>query len=98
VTYRIVLRPQAEVEITKAADWYDAQRQGLGRDFVRLAQQTLSLIAENPLQFRKVHQETRRASVQRFPYGILYRVRDEEVVVVACMHARRDSDRWRDRR
>jgi plasmid stabilization system protein ParE len=98
VTYRIVFRPQAEIEITEAADWYEAQRRGLGQDFLRLVDQTISRIGETPLQFRRIHKETRRAPLQRFPYGILYRVRAEEIVVVACMHARRDPKRWRDRR
>lgn len=98
MTHRIVLRPQAEVEITEAADWYEAQRPGLGREFLHLVNQVIARIAEGPLQFRRVHQEIRRAPLQRFPYGILYRVRDEEILVVACMHARRDPKKWQERR
>jgi plasmid stabilization system protein ParE len=98
VTRRIVFRPQAEAETAEAADWYEEQRTGLGKDFLRSFDQTISSIAQNPFRYRKLHGETRRASMPRFPYGILYRVGDDEIVIVACMHARRDPKRWQSRR
>lgn len=97
LTYRIVFRPQAEAEITEAADWYEAQRQGLGQDFLRKVDQTISTVADNPLRFRTILRETRRAPLQRFPYGILYRIRNEKILIVAYMHVRRDPRRWQTR-
>lgn len=97
MTYRVVVRPQVEDDITEAADWYETQNSGLGREFIRLVREAISVLSARPLQFRRIYQEIRRAPVRRFPYGLLYRVRDQEIVVVACMHARRDSKRWADR-
>jgi len=41
-----------------------------------------------------------RASVDAalLPFGLFYRLIDEQVVVVACMHAKRDPRSWRARR
>jgi len=35
--------------------------------------------------------------VRRFPFGILYRIEPEQIVVVAVMHLRRRPGYWRDR-
>lgn len=42
--------------------------------------------------------DTRQALVRRFPYRVLYRLLGEEIVVVACFHARRDPSNWKLRR
>jgi len=45
--------------------------------------------------------EQRRAgrhfAVHRFPYRIVYRVRDEDIYIVAIAHSSRRPDYWRDR-
>ncbi len=45
-----------------------------------------------------LHRDTRRALIpQRFPYGLFYRIYGDVIVVVACMNAKRDPQRWRRR-
>ena len=36
-------------------------------------------------------------AVRRFPFGILYRVDPDEIVILAVMHLARQPDYWRDR-
>jgi plasmid stabilization system protein ParE len=36
--------------------------------------------------------------VKRFPYGLFYRLLDQQVVVVACFHTSRNPRVWRDRK
>ncbi len=61
-------------------------------------QAALEKVVARPARYPVVHRETRRVLVHRFPYGIFYRVYGERVVVVACMHGRRDPRRWRPQR
>ena len=35
--------------------------------------------------------------MRRFPYGLIYHVRDEMLLIVAVMHLHRHPDVWRDR-
>jgi plasmid stabilization system protein ParE len=35
--------------------------------------------------------------LRRFPYGIYYRLYPDSIVIVACMHGRRDPKRWQSR-
>jgi len=59
---------------------------------------SLGAIAENPRLGTVIRRNTRRALLRRFPYGIYYRIYSEVIVVVACIHGRRDPKRWRSRR
>ena len=40
---------------------------------------------------------TRRYVITRFPYGIVYQIRANEILVVAVMHLKRQPDYWIDR-
>lgn len=94
---RTIFRSQFEVDIAEAASRYEAQRSGLGRDFLRSIDRSISAIEENPFIFRKVHRETRRAPIDRFPYGLIYKVTEDEIVLIACMHSRRHPSNWQGR-
>lgn len=91
------VNPQAEEEAQKAARWYEDESQGLGVAFLELAEQTLTAISENPLQFPLVHRDVRRALLKRFPYGVFFRVRSNGIRILAIMHLSRDTSRWQRR-
>ena len=62
----VVLRDEARAEFDDAFDWYDAQRAGLGAEFVAEVQKTFDRIASNPLPHRTVFADIRRVGVRRF--------------------------------
>ena len=94
---QLLVRPAAAADIEDAYHWYENQRAGLGDEFLELVGQSLSAIQEHPARYAVIHRDTRRAFLRRFPYGVFYRARADAVVVVACMHARRDPRRWQSR-
>ena len=93
----VILRPDAAADVEQAYRWYDAQRGGLGHEFMDAVAASLALIKDQPEAALVVRRRTRRVLVSRFPYGIFYRVYDDQVVVVACMSVRRDPSHWRRR-
>lgn len=94
MTWRLVLRRRAIREVKAAHDWYEAQREGLGKTFVSEFEKVLAVLQEHPLRLPVLHATVRRALTRRFPYAILFRVRDEQVVVLSLMHHARDPRRW----
>lgn len=98
MTPRLVFRPQAEWELLDAQGWYDDQRPGLGQMFAAAVDRALAGIVRNPLAYPRVHGETRRALVPRFPYAIYFHIVGAELVVLAVMHGRRLPRRWQSRR
>ena len=91
----ILIRPAAAADIDEAFLWYERQQTGLGEEFLKAVQSALENVVAHPTRYPVVHRETRRALLHRFPYGIFYRVYSERIVVVACMHGRRDPRRGR---
>lgn len=93
----VVFRPEADLEINEAADWYEARGQGLAPEFFRILDACIESIRRDPLLNPVVYGEARRAVLRRFPYSVIYAVRNEEIIVIACIHGRRDPKSWRDR-
>ena len=97
MSYPIILGSQAVEDMRQAVAWYEDSRPGLGDEFIDEVAATLERISESPLVFRKVHGDTRRAILRRFPYGVYFRLLDEKVLVQAVFHGRRDPRRWQSR-
>jgi len=93
----LIIRPEAELELADAFDWYEERMPGLGSEFLISVDATIHAIARNPLQHAKVHKEIRRALLHRFPYGVFYIVADNRIVVFAFFHAKRNPKRWQKR-
>lgn len=94
---RVIIRAEAEAELTEAYQWYDRQRLGLGVEFLSSVEAALEAIRERPQSFPIVHKPLRRALVKRFPYSLLYIVEEDAISVLAVFHGRRDSREWRRR-
>ena len=69
----------------------------MGKDFIHRFDQSVAALLAHPFRFRKIYKETRRAPLDRFPYGLIYRVQEDVITVVACMHARRHQSYWQSR-
>jgi len=91
VSRRLIVRPLAEQDLLEAQEWYDEQRPGLGGDFRSTIDGLLRRILERPLLYPAVYRNVRRAVVRRFPYLLYFSVSDDTVVVLACLHSKRDS-------
>jgi len=91
----VVFTPAAEMDI--ALDWYEHQVPRVGPRFIAELKATADRLAANPLQFPTVHNGCRRALLRRFPYALFFRVRDNNVDVLACFHMSRDPRLWQAR-
>lgn len=95
---QIRFRTEAASDLESAAAWYGRQREGLGREYLAEVDHALDLICERPDAFPLVAHQVRRSLVHRFPYAVYYRVGDEFIDVIACLHTRRSPSIWRSRR
>lgn len=98
MSLQLVLRPEAQEEITEAAEWYERRAPGLAAEFLRALDVTIASVLRSPLQHPIVHGQKRRALLRRFPYVLIYVATDVEVVVLGCVHTRRNPRRWQRRR
>jgi toxin ParE2 len=86
----------ARDDLRDAIHYYEAQRPGLGAEFRDEIRSSLERIERFPEAWHPLSQHTRRCRTHRFPYGIIYQVREDEILVVAVAHLHRRPDYWKD--
>lgn len=90
------LKP-AQSELDDAVAWYDSQSRGLGIQFLDDIDRVIRRIATYPLSSVEIEQGLRRCLLSRFPYGIIYGIDSETIIVVAVAHSHREPRYWIDR-
>lgn len=100
-SYEVLITPEAHMEMTEAYNWYQRRKRGFGGDFLRALNDRLAAIEREPNSYPVVlthkSREIHRALLKRFPYGIIYFIKDRTVIVIACFHASRDPKQWQRR-
>jgi toxin ParE1/3/4 len=97
VTRLVVFAAAALAETTDALEWYGFRSEELRERFEEELDETVTRIAENPLQFRVIYKGVRRALLHRFPYRLFFRILPDRVQVIACLHTSRSPRHWRRR-
>jgi plasmid stabilization system protein ParE len=87
----------AELEFRDAIDHYNLESSGLGYDFADEVQNTLARILSNPTAWTPLSTRSRRCLTKRFPFGIIYQIKDDTVLISAVMHMHRDPVSWKKR-
>lgn len=88
----------AELELLEAAEYFDRKRPGLGTSFIDAVEACVAGIMEFPQAGARLEKGVRRRVVARFPYGVLYAVKPDQIRVLAVMHAKRRPMYWSDRK
>ena len=96
--YSLIVRPEAEQDIQGAFSWYEYRVSGLGREFLRCVDAAFSKINRSPAIYPAIYKDIRRVLTRRFPFAVFYMMADEKIIVLAVLHARRDSRLWQKRR
>jgi toxin ParE1/3/4 len=86
--------PAAETEFLKEIEYYSNAREGLGHRFQICVMAALGKAAENPSGGAPSYKGTRSRLVKGFPFSVVYRASDEQLLVVAIAHHRRQPAYW----
>jgi toxin ParE1/3/4 len=92
------LRPRAEQELIEGARFYAREANAeLGHAFISQFERSATLLLEHPNLGAVWRGSVRRLPLRRFPYSIVYYVREFEIRVLAIAHQRRKPGFWRGR-
>jgi plasmid stabilization system protein ParE len=93
----VIIRFEAEIDITDAAIWYHRQQPGLGNDFLAAVESAISSAADNPFRYACLRRkpEVRRVLTNRFPYRVLFIRREGAIVVFRVLHGARHDREWK---
>jgi len=101
MSWRVVVRPEAEQDMVEAAQWYESHQPGLGAEFIHEVIQVWNTIAENPFLNSRRHsaKNIRWRYPERFPHRIIYEIIEADMIVVvaAVLHAARHERHWQRR-
>lgn len=94
---KIRFLPPARRELKEAVSYYNAHRTGLGEELRDEVWNTIQRIKTFPDTWHPLSASMRRCQTNRFPYGIIYAVSSEEIVIIAVAHNRQQPEYWRSR-
>ena len=93
----VVFHEAAQAEFDDAIAHYRSILAELGDAFIDEAERATRLIVEMPHAWQPLGRGLRRCRLNRFPYGIVYRVHDGRIKIYAVMHLKRRPGYWRKR-
>jgi toxin ParE1/3/4 len=99
---KIPVRPSAfaQDEIEHYLRQYESAAVGLGDRLWLEIQSITALISDYPEigeQIRRTRRLVRRFPLDRFPFFLIYRLRDDHLEIVALAHTSRKPNYWRSR-
>jgi hypothetical protein len=94
---KFLLLEPARNELAQAIAYYESQRAGLGEEFRLEITQAIQKILDHPTAWAPLSKSTRCCPTSRFPYGIVYNIRGEDILIVAIMHLHRKPGYWKNR-
>lgn len=93
----IQIQPGAFADAVEAATWYEAQRPGLGVEFILQLDAAIESATEFPEGYAVQYREARRVLMRRFPYAVYFVFDNGVVEVFAVLHQHADSSTWQSR-
>ena len=92
---RYEFHPAALQEYHEAALWYGERDPQVAEKFVASVEEAIARIVETPRRWRIIDEDVRRCLTPVFPFGILYTIEDDFLLIVAIMHFSRAPGYWK---
>jgi plasmid stabilization system protein ParE len=94
---RFEFHPEARIEYLEAIAYYEERQAGLGARFTIEIESMIQRIVEAPNRWPEIEDEVRRCLAHPFPYGVLYSIETNHILLLAVMHLSRKPGYWRNR-
>ena len=94
---KVSYHPEAADEYEEAIAYYEDCQTGLGKQLSQEIDAAIKLILVFPTAWTMLEGEIRRILVRRFPFGLLYISRNDEIYILAVMNLNRNPNYWKNR-
>jgi plasmid stabilization system protein ParE len=88
---------EALEDYQEAANWYSQRGSALALRFVNSIEEGIWRASQTPERWTIIEEDIHRCLTHVFPYGILYTIESDYVLIVAVMHCSRKPGYWRHR-
>ena len=93
----IDLLDPANSEFIETIAFYNLQSEGLGYEFAAEVKRAMGRIVQYPEAWAPLSKRTRRCRTNRFPYGLIYQIRNNTILIVAVQNLHKHPDSWKSR-
>ncbi|MBJ6723309.1 type II toxin-antitoxin system RelE/ParE family toxin [Geomesophilobacter sediminis] len=95
--YEVTFHPEAIEDYAEAFEWYAERAEHLAESFEREFDRSFELLVEAPHRWLSPRRRTGRVLLRRFPFAIICRIGDAEIVIMAVAHHGRRHGYWKHR-
>lgn len=92
--YALKLFESAISDVDEIFEWYEGIDVNLSMQFEFYLIEAYELIVQNPNLFQFRYENIRVRFVDKFPYGIHYRVVETEIQILSVFHTSRSPQNW----
>jgi hypothetical protein len=94
---KFYFHPEAEKEFMYSVDYYEEIESGLGYEFAIEAYSAINRAIEFPNAWSIIGDSIRRSLVKRFPFGKLYSIEQNSLLILAVMNLHQEPNYWKER-
>jgi hypothetical protein len=94
---KLFLHPLAVKEMLEAKKFYNSKVNGLGDHLFEEIDIAIKLIEETPVTWSTIYKNLHRFILKKFPFAVIYRIKEDPIQVIAFMHQRRKPLYWKKR-
>ena len=95
---KIKFLEEAKFELDQTIEYYESEASGLGKQFLQEVLNSLNRIGSFPEAWHPLSKNTRRCQTARFPYGLIYTILDNEILIISVSNLHRKPNHWEDRK
>jgi|APTNR8051073442_1049403.scaffolds.fasta_scaffold20205_3 hypothetical protein len=97
MVYKLTLLDGTLEDLDIAYNWYHQIHIELANELVFRFKNALSQIEYNPFLSQNLSSGFRKVNLYRFPYKLIFEIRETEIIVVALAHHKRKAGYWKNR-
>ncbi len=91
---QVRIHSEAQKEIDEGFEGYFAANPEVAQEFLAEVDISLERIAADPKMYPRFSKNTRRRVLAKFPYSMIYREKEDAILIVAIAHAKRRPGYW----
>ena len=95
MSYSIKFTKPALEDIRSGFLWYETLRSGLGDGFLNAVEKQIEKIQERPESFVIFVDDYRKGNTKKFPFKIIFSIKEKEITIWAVYHHRRSISKWK---
>jgi plasmid stabilization system protein ParE len=88
------LNPEAISDILESVKYYEERSQKVADEFINDVFSKIDQLSKRPESHSIYFEESRKASLSKFPFNIIYTIVSPVIVILAVWHKKRE-ERWK---